>query len=186
MNRVAPLIHLCSWPGAGKYTIGRALAEQIGGRLLHNHLALDPANALYDRSDPRHAPFRADLRELIYREAEELPAKIPIIVTDALEETHHDRALFAPTEALAAVRKAPLRAVTLMIAEDENQRRLMDPTRAARSKLMRPEVLERLRADCILLRPAGAIAVDVTDLSPVAAAVEIVRRLRLDAPVCDA
>lgn len=186
MNKVAPLIHLCSWPGAGKYTIGRALAEQIGGRLLHNHLALDPANALYDRSDPRHAPFRVELRELIYQEAEELPANVPIIVTDALEETPHDRALFAPTEALAAVRKAPLRAVTLVIAEDENKLRLMNPTRAARSKLMRPEVLERLRADYILLRPAGAIAVDVTDLSPVAAAAEIVRLLGLNTQVSDA
>ncbi|WP_227270265.1 hypothetical protein [Roseobacter weihaiensis] len=183
---VAPLIHLCSWPGAGKYTIGRALAGRIGGRLLHNHLALDPANAVYDRSDPRHAPFRIELRALIYREAQDLPANVPIIVTDALEETPDDRALFAPTEALAAARNAPLRAFTLTIAKDENQRRLMDPARAARSKLMRPEVLERLRADCILLRPAGAISVDVTDLSPDAAAVEIARRLGLDAQECDA
>lgn len=186
MTTVAPLVHLCSWPGAGKYTIGRALAGRIGGRLLHNHLALDPANALYDRSEPRHALFRADLRGLIYREALHLPNNIPVIITDALEETPHDHALFAPTEALAAARKAPLRTVTLTIAEDENLRRLMDPSRAARSKLMRPEVLERLRADCVLLRPTGAIAVDVTDLSPDAAAVEIVRRLGLEVEVRDA
>lgn len=186
MNRVAPIVHICSWPGAGKCTIGRILAARTGGRLLHNHLALDPAHAVYDRADPRHAPFRAELRDLIYRAAQGLPADVAIIVTDALEDTARDRALFAPTEALATARNAPLCAVTLTIAADENHRRLMNPERAARSKLMRPEVLTRLRGECFLLQPAGAISVDVTALSPEAAATEIAERLGLGMQVSGA
>ena len=60
-----PVIHICSWPGAGKATIGRILARRLGGRLIDNHLALDPASALFDRSDPRHRPLRARLRSTI-------------------------------------------------------------------------------------------------------------------------
>jgi hypothetical protein len=37
------IIHLNGWRGVGKQTIGRALAERIGARFIHNHLLHDVA-----------------------------------------------------------------------------------------------------------------------------------------------
>ena len=34
------LVHINSYPGVGKLTIGRILAEQIAGKLLDNHFNL--------------------------------------------------------------------------------------------------------------------------------------------------
>ncbi|WP_417523876.1 AAA family ATPase [Marinovum sp.] len=175
----APVIHLCGWPGSGKATIGRCLAAALGGRLIDNHLMLDPASALFDRSDPRHARLREGLRRAIYDAARGLPEDVALVVTDALAETERDRQLFAPTEALAQARGAPLLAVTLAISPEENLRRLTDPPRQARSKLTDPDVLTSLRADHRLLRPAGAITVDVTDLSAEEAATAILGALSL-------
>jgi hypothetical protein len=51
--------------GAGKYTIGRLLAAELGLPLLHNHLAVDPALTLFDFGT---APF-CRLRAAIWRAA---------------------------------------------------------------------------------------------------------------------
>lgn len=51
--------------GAGKYTIGRLLGAELGLPLLHNHLAVDPALALFDFGT---APF-CRLRAAIWRAA---------------------------------------------------------------------------------------------------------------------
>lgn len=179
MTTVAPVIHICGWPGSGKMTIGRVLAKQIGGRLLHNHLALDPANALFARSDPAHFDLREALRRQIYKAALTLPPDVPLIVTDALQEAEFDRRLFAPTQTLADQRGARLLAVTLGISATENRRRLTQPDRVTRSKLTQVDVLETLRDTCTLLRPAGAILIDVSNLNAQSAADKIVHQLGL-------
>jgi len=185
MIPVAPLIHICGWPGSGKMTIGRALAKRIGGRLLHNHLALDPANALFDRADPAHLALREALRAQIYDAALTLPNDVPLIVTDALQEAEFDRRLFEPTRLLAARRGAALLAVTLELSPEENRRRLSSSERAARPKLGRVEVLDKLRETCTLLRPDGAVPFNVNDLTPSQAAQGIARLLDLGGGAVD-
>lgn len=49
--------HINGWPGTGKRTIGKLVAGRIGGRLLDNHVMLNPAEALFERWDPLHAPM---------------------------------------------------------------------------------------------------------------------------------
>lgn len=176
----APLIHICGWPGSGKATIGRLLAARTGGCLIDNHLMLDPASALFERGDPRHAALRAALRREIYAAAQTLPPEVVVIVTDALSDAPEDAALFAPTVDLAAARGAPLRAVTLDIDPEENRRRLTDPARAGRAKLRDPSVLDALRVRHALLRPAGAMHLDVTELSPNDAVGGLLEMLALD------
>lgn len=181
MSQGAPVIHICGWPGAGKHTIAKALAPRINGRVLDNHLMLDPASALFDRGDMHHKAMRAEIREIIYRYAENLPMDVPLVVTDALADTAADHALFAPTQALAAARRARLLPVTLSLAAEENIRRLTDPSRAGRSKLMQAEVLTQLRQENNLLQAEGAVVVDVTALSAERAASKIVQCLGLEA-----
>ena len=52
------IIHINGWPGTGKLTVGRLLAERLGARLVDNHTLLNPAEALFSRSDPLHASLR--------------------------------------------------------------------------------------------------------------------------------
>ena len=173
----APIIHICGWPGSGKATIGRALATHLNGRLIDNHLMLDPASALYGRDEPEHAALRAAVREAIFAAARDLPDHVALVMTDALADSDADKALFAPTQKLAHDRGADLLPITLEIDAVENRKRLTDPTRQARSKLMDPIVLAELRAKHRLLRPSGAITVDVTALKPNAAALAILKSL---------
>ena len=178
---IAPVIHLCGWPGAGKATIGARLAARLGGRLIDNHLALDPAGALFDRSDPRHGALRATIRAAIDQAALALPPEIPLILTDALSDDPADDALFAPTRALARARGARLLCVTLDLDPQENRRRLTDPARGQRAKLTDPAILDSLRARHALLRPDGAVPLDVTALDPEQAATAIIDALDLAA-----
>lgn len=170
----APIIHINGWPGTGKATIGRILAARLGGRLIDNHLMLDPAGALFDRGDPRHAQLRADIRDLIHAAALTLPADVPLIVTDALASM--DEALFAPTRALAQARGAPLICFILDITPEENRARLTDPRRTG-SKLTDVSILNDLRTRHEPLRPDGAVALDVTNQSPDDAATLIIRTM---------
>lgn len=186
MTSAAPVIHICGFPGSGKFTIGRCLANRIGGKLLHNHLALEPASALFARTDTRHAALREKLRGAMHEAARDLAPDVPIIVTDALEDTPHDRMLFAPTQDLATVRGAPLRAITLALTAEENRKRLQSPMRAERHKLDSVEVLDTLRQSCRLLQPPGALELEVTELSAAQAADEIVRLLKLQDVKVDA
>lgn len=179
---VAPVIHLNGYPGCGKQTIGRVLARQIGGRLLHNHLALDAARALFGRGTPGHGALRAEITAALCRAALGLPPEVPLVVTNALADSEDDRALMAPFEALAEARGAPFRMVTLAVSEAENRRRLCDPARQGGAKLRDPGVLEGLRRAHPLLSRPGAVRLEITALSPEAAAAAIIGALALELP----
>lgn len=171
-------IHIVGWPGSGKRTIGLALADMLGGRLIDNHLMLNPASALFDRSDPRHAALRRIVRSSIYDAAMTLAASVPLIFTDALEESPADRALIAPTLDFARRRGGRIQPFTLQISEQENLRRLCDPERRGQSKLMDPDILKKYRRDLSLLRLEGQIEIPVGSLSPKEAAGVIVQALK--------
>ena len=83
---VAPVIHIGGWPGVGKMTVGRIVADKLGGRLIHNHLMLDAARALYARNTQESVEMREEVRELILSHARRLPKEIPIVFTDALAD----------------------------------------------------------------------------------------------------
>jgi phosphopantetheine adenylyltransferase len=75
----ATIILLNGLTGAGKQTIGEHLACLIpGARLIHNHLLLDPIDALCPRSDPAYLNLRRQQRRLafafIHTQAASLPS----------------------------------------------------------------------------------------------------------------
>jgi thymidylate kinase len=166
------LIHINGWPGCGKWTIARVLARRLGGKLVDNHVMLNPAEALFDRADPLYWSLRKAVRAAVLDHAARLDPKIPLIFTDALADDATDRAVFEQYRDLAVQRGARLASVMLDCEPDENIRRLTRAGRAELHKLTRPEVLAQLRADYRLLRPDDVpiIEIDVTRLSPDAAA----------------
>ena len=161
----APLIHICGWPGSGKRTIARHLADLIGGKVIHNHLMLDPAGALFDRGTPDHSVLREEVRGVIYRAALTMPPDVPLIVTDALAASDAVSPLITSTLTLAVQRDSDVIPIVLDISAAENARRLTDPSRIGSGKLTDRAVLQSLRDAHALLHLPGAIVFDVTDLS---------------------
>ena len=145
-----------------------------------NHSPLNPASCLYDRRDLRHHALRKTIRTLIFDEAVSLPPEVPIVLTDALADDDHDRAMFEDVRGLAARRGTQLVAVVLGCSEEENIRRIVSLERAALKKLTDIEVIKSLRAGYRLLRSEGCpcIDLDVSALSANDAAAAIEASLR--------
>ncbi|WP_170463957.1 AAA family ATPase [Ruegeria arenilitoris] len=169
----APVIHIGGWPGVGKMTIGRIVAEKLGGRLIHNHLMLDAARAIYARNTPESVEMRGDVRNAILSHARRLPKEVPIVFTDALADEPAAVPLFQPTLDFAKSRNAQLHLFVLDASVQENQRRLREPGRIGGSKLTDPDVLAAIRSSEELFVPETAIVLDVTDLTAEAAAAVI-------------
>lgn len=173
------VVHINGWPGSGKLTISRVVAKRLGGRLIDNHSLLNPAECLFERSDPRFQTVRKAIRTLVFDHAATLPPHIPIVLTDALADLAYDRALFDDCKTLAARRAVPLVAVVLACDEEENVRRITAPGRAELLKMTDTAILRSIRTEYSLLRPEGVscIDLDVSALPPEAAADALVARL---------
>jgi hypothetical protein len=182
-RRLAPItlvVHINGWPGTGKLTIARCLARRLGGRLLDNHTLLNPAEALFNRRNPKWQELRSSIRALVLDFAAQLPATEPLILTDALANFDYDRRLFDDCRVLAERRSARLVAAILSCDHAENERRLVSAGRRELHKLTDVEVLADLRSRYTLLRPAGIdlIEIDVTALTDEEAALVLETRAK--------
>ena len=149
--------------------------------MIHNHLMLDVARALYARDTPECAALREEVRELILRHARALPPDVPVLLTDALADEPAALSLFRYAEELARDRGTSLRVFVLDLSVAENRLRITDPMRAGGAKLMDVDVLEEIRAQERLFVTEGAVVLDVTAMSAEVAADEICHRLeRMD------
>ncbi len=173
----APVIHIGGWPGVGKMTIGRIVAETLGGRLIHNHLMLDATRAIYARDAQESVEMREEVREPILTHARRLPKDVPIVFTDALADEPAAVPLFQPKLDFAKDRNAPLRLFVLDASIEENQRRLQDPARFGGAKLTDSDVLKTIRGSNKLFVPEGTVVIDVTHMTAETAAAAIVQRL---------
>jgi hypothetical protein len=173
------ILHINGWPGSGKLTIGQIVAGRLGARLLDNHTVLNPAEALFERDDPLHGSLQRKLRDIVFMYAAQLPPSVHIVLTDALADDSHDKALFDEYRALARARSVRLVAAVLDCDLDENVQRLTDERRVDHRKLISPAVLRDIRSKYRLLRPGDVelIELNVTRLTAEAAASGIVNRL---------
>src|SRR5262245_11675498 len=110
----ALIVHINSYPGVGKLTIGRALADLIGGKLLDNHSVFNVAFALTEFRSPAFYDTVRAVREIAYQRILDLPRAVPVVLTNwysqgsAWGEENWDRAI-----ALAKQRHCPLNVVIL-------------------------------------------------------------------------
>ncbi len=138
------LIVLNGYPGVGKLTIGRLLADRLGGRLLDLHTVYNLAFALTEFRSPDfyHATNAAEdlADDLISR----LPATVPLIFTTVLTEnasrsTDADMARFARR----AQGRGPVRMVYLWCDLEENKRRIAAEGRTGGRKPRDPDMVQR-------------------------------------------
>jgi hypothetical protein len=177
------IVHINSYPGVGKLTIGRALAELIGGRLLDNHSVFNVAFALTEFRSPVFYDTVRAVREIAYQRILDLPPGIPVVLTNwfsqgsAWGEENWDRAI-----TLAKARGSALNVVLLACSPEENARRIVAAGRAAKRKPQDVEMVDDNRRGRPLL-DRGAdrlLRLDVTNLAPDAAAREIAAWLSED------
>ncbi len=156
--------------GVGKLTIARELVKRTGMALFHNHLVVDAVGAVF--------PFGSDafvrLRERFWLDvfAEAVAADRSLVFTFAPETT------VAPdfpqrTQALIEAGGGQIHFVRLTAPDDEQERRITAPSRAAFGKLQSLEVLRALRpqfAAAMALMPEALITIDTAAATPTEAA----------------
>jgi hypothetical protein len=129
------LIHINSYPGVGKLTIGRIFAHLIGGKVLDNHSVYNIAFALTEfRTAEFYDTVRA-ARDLAYDRILALPADMPVILTNWYSkgspwgEENWDAVI-----SLARRRSCDLAVVILACSPEENARRIIHEGRDAMRK----------------------------------------------------
>lgn len=170
------LVHINSYSGVGKLTIGRALAERLGGKLLDNHSIYNIAFALTEFRSPEFYDTVRAARDLAYRRVLALPATTPVILTNWYTkgsewgEENWDAAI-----ALARGRPSMLAVVILRCAPDENERRIQSSGRDAMRKPRDTALVGANRKDQPLIDRGGdrLLDLDVTGLPAEAAATAI-------------
>lgn len=173
------VVHINGWPGSGKLTIARHLAERLGARLADNHTLINPAEALFARSDPLYRSLRSAVRESVLEHLARASVEQSFIFTDALSDDAADTRAFEDCGALARERGARFVAVVIDCDVEENLKRLTRAGRSKQHKLTDPEILLGLRQAHRLLRGNGdqLIEIDVTALGADEAAAAIAARI---------
>jgi len=181
------IVHLNGWPGVGKYTVGKIVAERLGARFLDNHTLLNIAIALTDRGTPAYYGLATKTRDLAFDAILKLPSSEPVVMTGVVASGGSSDFLVDNWRAILALaerRKCGVYSIVLLCSEEENVRRMGNEAREAHRKKRKPELLaELLRTRQLLNDGATAsIEIDNTDLSPETCADAIVAWLREVAP----
>lgn len=162
------IIHINGYPGAGKLTVGRALAEAIGGRLVDNHSIYNLAFALTEPKSEAYFETLRAVRAIAFQRVMELPADTPVVITNAhMTDSAWGNANWDAVIDLARARGAKLAVVVLDVAAAENDRRIAAPDRALKRKLQDPAKFAGNRAGRPLIDRGGdhTLRFDTTDLT---------------------
>ncbi|KXH60192.1 hypothetical protein CSAL01_13013 [Colletotrichum salicis] len=192
-----PMIHINGYPGTGKLTIARALEQKLapGARLIHNHLLINPADAVLRRTEPGYQDLRKAIRGTVFAALAGSPSTCDsvYIFTDFQSSDAVGSATCAEYLEAARARGCVLVSVVLACDEGVNLERLVSAERRAHCKIVDPELLMSFRAGSMIHRFAASdsvvvLDVDVSRKTPEEAAEEIldhVLRTQKQAPTRD-
>lgn len=176
-----PIIHINGFPGIGKLTIARKLVALLAphnGKLIHNHLLIDPAGAVLPRSSADYQPLRRAIRDAVFNTLAVSPDAFDsvYVFTDFQSDDDVGRAVMAEYRAMAARRGCTFVPVTVTCGREENLRRLASSKRALHGKLTSAEVVSGIRANTVIhqsRRDLFGMELDLTDLDADVAARKI-------------
>jgi chloramphenicol 3-O-phosphotransferase len=162
---------------SGKLTVARALAERTGMALFHNHLVVDAVGAVFPFGSEAFVRLREQFWLAVFAEAARDGRSL--IFTFAPEPTVEPGFAERVPELVQAA-GGDVMFVALTVPEEEQERRLVAPDRAAFGKLRSLDLLRRLRdgfAACVAAMPEPALAMDTAACEPAAAAQAIIEAM---------
>lgn len=185
------IVHLLGYPGTGKRTVGAALVGLVPRDeqrfvLVDNHLTGNAVLAALDTDptvaiDPRVWDYVTDLRVHVLSAISDLaPASWSYVFTNFVAADAASPSI-PRLRALAEIRSSTYIPVVLHCTDAvEHRRRVVSPDRAAHRKWMDPDGVRHTVATRTLVRPESPhlLDLDVTALTPVAAAEQVLAHVR--------
>jgi hypothetical protein len=168
------LVFIYGQAASGKLTVARQVAERTGLSLFHNHLVVDAVGAVFPFGSKSFVRLREHLWLEIIAEAARLDRSL--IFTFAPEPTVAPD-FAARVQAMVEAAGGKVIFVALTISAEEQERRIVDPSRAAFGKLRSLDLLRKLRGDftaCTDAMPSPVITIDITSTTAEDAACAIV------------
>ncbi|WP_221088327.1 AAA family ATPase [Deinococcus aquaedulcis] len=181
------LYYLVGPPGAGKRTVGLALARRTGAALLDNHLFNDPIFRAYGADGVSPLPDELfDLAETVRQAGlaalRLAPRHLSHILTNHLSGSERGQEVVAELRTLAAERGAAFVPVWLACPQPELEARMGRPERTERLKLRDPGLLRALlERGGTLPPPPDALVLNTAELAPDEAAEQIAAFARVGA-----
>lgn len=138
-----PVLMVClhGAPGVGKLTVGRALEEQTGFILIHDHLTIETAAAVFPFGSPGFPELRSRLFSTLLDTA--CSTRRGIIVTHA-DDVFWKPSFSAMVSACSQKHEYTVSRAFLRCARSEHERRISSPERARYQKIVDIERLDRL------------------------------------------
>ncbi|WP_299477396.1 AAA family ATPase [uncultured Roseibium sp.] len=137
------IVVLNGYPGVGKLTIGRLLAEKLGGRLLDIHSVYNVAFALTEFKSPKFRETVEKIEAIAHDLILELPEDVPVVLTTVIAgdsdwgDLEWDRLWALGRE------RPPFCVVHVSCDLDENIKRICSPARDGHRKPRDPEMARR-------------------------------------------
>ncbi|KAF4998672.1 hypothetical protein FGRMN_2998 [Fusarium graminum] len=184
-----PIVHINGFPGTGKLTIARklvALLVPYNGKLVHNHLLIDPASAILPRTIIDYQPLRRAIRTVVFDTlATSLDTFDSIFVfTDFQSDDAIGRGVMDEYRAMASWRGCAFVPITVTCSMEENLRRLVSTERMQHGKLTDAELVAHIRGSIIIFQSPEdhrGMELDLTELDADTAATMIYEHI---AKVC--
>ncbi|KAK2732882.1 hypothetical protein CKAH01_19029 [Colletotrichum kahawae] len=186
-SKPRPIVYINGFPGTGKLTIAKILnnaSDEI--KLVHDHLLINPAEAVLSRDQPGYQDLRRRIRSAIFESLVHEPSTYSTfyVFTDAQTANEAGTAVCQEYKDCADRRGCEFIPITLDCDEQTNLGRLIDSGRQAQGKLIDTELLKMFRAGEGLYDFDGhlhRLRIDVSHFSPQVAASKILAHV---ASVC--
>ncbi|MEP4770002.1 MAG: AAA family ATPase [Roseibium sp.] len=175
------IVLLNGYPGVGKMTIGRYLAEIIDGKLLDIHSVYNVAFALTEFKSPQFKETVRKTEAIAHDLILNLPDEVPVVLTTVLTgESEWANEEWRRLEMLGNARP-PFCVVHIQCDLDENIRRIQSESRDGMRKPRSTEMVKRNQLQAKLLAGSDApcfLKLDSTNLTAEESAMEIKNWLR--------
>lgn len=178
---------MIGFPGVGKLTIAKELAERIKAQIIDNHLINNPIFQLIVTDPDSEIPEKAwdkvkEIREIVLSGVEELahPDLNFIFTNSLLASNADDLKIYERVEKVATKRKSTFVPIRLVCELDELCKRVVSKDREEKFKLTNAEALKKRFKKEVVYQPANplTLTIDVTNLSPQEVVEMIMERLK--------